>query len=89
MLRSPEIIEVNQDPLGVPADLVWKQGPLEVFAGPLTGLARVAVLFNRLNVDSQYPTTNVTLLWEQLGIEPSAQCAVRCVEGWQLMGCGC
>lgn len=78
MLLSPEIIAVNQDPLGVPADLVWKQGPLEVYAAPLGGGSRVAVLFNRLNIDSQYPTTNITLLWAQLGIQPSTQCAVRC-----------
>lgn len=30
ILTAPEVIAVNQDPLGVPGDLVWKQGPLEV-----------------------------------------------------------
>ena len=30
ILKSPEVIAINQDPLGVPGDLVWKQGPQEV-----------------------------------------------------------
>jgi hypothetical protein len=30
ILKSPEVIAVNQDPLGIAGDLVWKQGPAEV-----------------------------------------------------------
>ena len=30
ILKSPEVIAINQDPLGVAGDLVWKQGPQEV-----------------------------------------------------------
>lgn len=30
LLKSREIIAINQDPLGVPGDRVWKQGPYEV-----------------------------------------------------------
>ena len=30
ILTSAEVIAVNQDPLGIAGDLVWKQGPLEV-----------------------------------------------------------
>ena len=30
ILTAPEVILVNQDPLGVAGDLVWKQGPAEV-----------------------------------------------------------
>lgn len=29
ILQSPEVIAINQDPLGVAGDLVWKQGPAE------------------------------------------------------------
>lgn len=32
ILTAPEVIAVNQDPLGVAGDLVWKQGPSEVRA---------------------------------------------------------
>ncbi len=81
ILLSPDIIDINQDPLGIPAELVWKQGPLEVYAGPLAHNARVAVLFNRLNTDSQYPTSNITVLWEQVGVEAGSVCRVRYVEG--------
>ena len=30
MLQSDELIAINQDPLGVPGDLIWKQGSDEV-----------------------------------------------------------
>ena len=30
ILTAPEVIAVNQDPLGVAGDLIWKQGPIEV-----------------------------------------------------------
>ena len=30
ILRARELIAVNQDPLGVAGDLIWKEGPLEV-----------------------------------------------------------
>ena len=30
ILTAREILAVNQDPLGVAGDLVWKQGPYEV-----------------------------------------------------------
>ncbi|EFN51877.1 hypothetical protein CHLNCDRAFT_8622, partial [Chlorella variabilis] len=47
ILKNRDIIAVNQDPLGVAAERVWKQGSAEVFAGPLQGGDRVVVLFNR------------------------------------------
>jgi hypothetical protein len=36
VLLADELIAVNQDPLGVPGDLIWKQGSDEVMspAGP-------------------------------------------------------
>ena len=30
LLKSREVIAINQDPLGVAGDRVWKQGPHEV-----------------------------------------------------------
>lgn len=30
ILKARELIAVNQDPLGVAGDLIWKEGPLEV-----------------------------------------------------------
>jgi hypothetical protein len=50
-----------QDPLGVPAELVWKQGPLETYAGPLQGGDRVVVLFNNHMNGSQFAADNLTV----------------------------
>lgn len=33
ILTASEVIAVNQDPLGVAGDLIWKEGPLEVSTG--------------------------------------------------------
>ena len=64
--RPPqEIIAVNQDPLGVPGDLVWQQGTRKIFAGPLAGGARAVVLANFQTTQSQYPLSNLTVFWEQ------------------------
>lgn len=30
LVAAPEVLAVNQDSLGVPGDLVWKEGPAEV-----------------------------------------------------------
>ena len=30
ILTAEEVIAVNQDPLGVAGDLIWKEGPIEV-----------------------------------------------------------
>ena len=30
LLKSREVIAINQDPLGIAGDRVWKQGPYEV-----------------------------------------------------------
>ena len=34
ILTASEVIAVNQDPLGVAGDLVWKEGPIEVSCNP-------------------------------------------------------
>ena len=30
LVSAPEVLAVHQDSLGVPGDLVWKEGPAEV-----------------------------------------------------------
>ena len=35
ILLAKEVIAVNQDPLGVAGDLIWKQGPNEVEPEPI------------------------------------------------------
>ena len=47
ILMNKEVIAVDQDPLGVAASRVWKDGDAEVWARPLKGGGRAVVLFNR------------------------------------------
>jgi alpha-galactosidase len=47
ILTNPEVIAVNQDPLGVQARKVVVSAAWEVWAGPLSGRAVTALLFNR------------------------------------------
>ena len=35
ILTASEVIAVNQDPLGVAGDLIWKEGPIEVICSCL------------------------------------------------------
>ena len=42
ILTAEEVIAVNQDPLGVAGDLIWKEGPIEVAPLLTLGLACVA-----------------------------------------------
>jgi len=47
VITASEVIAVSQDPLGVAADVVASAGPEVVYAGPLSGAARVVVFWNR------------------------------------------
>ena len=50
---------------------------MQVYAGPLKGGSRAVVLFNRHSITTQYPISNVTVTWEQLGYPSDAQATVR------------
>lgn len=77
ILLAEEVIAVNQDKLGVAGDLVKKEGPAEVYAGPLEGGARAVVFFNRHATGDQYPIVNITVEWETLGLEAGREYTVR------------
>eukprot|EP00884_Botryococcus_braunii_P004825 jgi/Botrbrau1/14343/Bobra.0222s0013.1 len=77
ILLRQEVIDIQQDPLGVAADRIWKEGPLEIFAGPLAGGDRVVALFNRHTIGVQYPISNITVTWKQLGYPPEENARVR------------
>jgi len=68
---------VNQDPLGVAGDLIWKLGPNEVWAGPLADGSRVVVLFNRHVINTQYPMQNITVNWTMIGYPNDTEATVR------------
>ncbi len=64
LLGNEEIIAVNQDRLGVQGARVWKNGDLEVWAGPLENNAVAAVLFNRGT-----ETSNISLDFKVSGVK--------------------
>lgn len=69
-----QVININQDPLGVAGDLIWKQGPREVWAGPLQGGDRAVVLFNRHTAG---PPAEVSVDWQWLGYPQGTRARVR------------
>ncbi|KAL4458745.1 hypothetical protein ABPG75_013610 [Micractinium tetrahymenae] len=86
LLLNKEIIAINQDELGVPGDLIWQQGTRRIFAAPLTGGARAVVMANFQTTQTQYPMSNVTVYWEQLGLRRDQAAGVRDIYGGQDLG---
>lgn len=86
LLLKKEIVAINQDDLGVPGDLIWQQGTRRIFAAPLAGGERAVVLANFQTTQSQYPMTNITVYWEQLGLRAGQRAAVRDVYAEQDLG---
>jgi len=108
LLKSREVVAINQDPLGVAGDLVWKQGPKEVRAGPpagshgrarrsacargrpcaqvwaapLAGGGRAVALFNKhVASDDNFPATEMTVYWGQVGLPGDAEVRPRPAPG--------
>jgi alpha-galactosidase len=46
-LTNPEVVAVDQDPLGIEGHRVWQEGPLEVWMKPLSDGSKAVGLFNR------------------------------------------
>ena len=70
MLTNPDVIAVNQDPLGAQGQRVWEEGPLEIWMKPLADGAKAVGLFNR-----EQSTIKITVKFSQIGIGDRA--AVR------------
>lgn len=69
---------MHQDDLMVAGDLVWRQGTRRVYAGPLASGDRAVMLCNFATpLGNQYPASNVTVFWGQVGLQPGQRCAVR------------
>lgn len=67
ILLNREVIDVNQDPLGVQGVVVHEEGSVRAFARPLTHDGWRAVVFFNSDV-SQTGTGRVS--WEELGLAP-------------------
>jgi len=72
ILTNREVIAVDQDPLGIEADRVAKQGDYEVWARPLKGGGRAVVLLNRSA--ASHP---VTVTWQELNLPASLRLKLR------------
>jgi len=70
ILTNPEVIAVDQDPLGVEGHRVWEQGPLEIWMKPLADGSKAVGLFNR-----EQSTIKITVKFSQIGI--GGRAAVR------------
>lgn len=72
ILMNREVIAVDQDPLGVQASRVAKDGDAEVWARPLKGGGRAVVLLNRGTAPRE-----ISVNWEQLRYPATLKAAVR------------
>jgi alpha-galactosidase len=79
LLTNPEVIAINQDPLGQAARRVAQEGELEVWARPLADGGMAAGLFNRGE-----ETAAVTARWADL--ELAGPVTVR--DSWAKKGLG-
>ena len=67
LLTNPEVISVDQDPLGIQGHRVKQEGPLEVWAKPLKDGSTAVGLFNR-----GWGTMFVSVDFRDLGLSNSA-----------------
>ncbi|XP_072959698.1 alpha-galactosidase 1-like [Typha angustifolia] len=73
ILTNDEVIAINQDPIGIQAKKVKKDGDLEVWAGPLSEERTVVLLLNRAATKS----STITAHWEEIGIPPNTTVEAR------------
>lgn len=67
ILTNPDVIAVDQDPLGVEGHRVWEEGPLEIWMKPLADGSKAVGMFNR-----EQSTIKITVKFSQIGISGSA-----------------
>jgi alpha-galactosidase len=70
ILMNKEVVAIDQDPLGKQGDRVYAQGPIEIWAKPLSGGRRAVAIFN---FDS-YPmgTDGISMHLKEMGFGASA-----------------
>ncbi|ERN03361.1 hypothetical protein AMTR_s00003p00246680 [Amborella trichopoda] len=72
ILGNKEVIDVNQDPLGIQGRKIRSRADQEVWAVPLSGRRIGIVLWNR-----SWSRAPFTVSWRELGLAPSAPMLVR------------
>jgi alpha-galactosidase len=63
ILTNPDVIAVDQDPLGAEGHRVWEEGPLEIWMKPLADGSKAVGLFNR-----EQSTIKITVKFSQIGV---------------------
>ncbi|MEW6201805.1 MAG: NPCBM/NEW2 domain-containing protein [bacterium] len=63
LLTNEEVLEVDQDPLGIQGSLVMKDGMFEVWARPLWDGTKAVALFNKF-----IERAEITVKWSDIGI---------------------
>eukprot|EP01122_Echinamoeba_exundans_P008671 TRINITY_DN2914_c0_g1_i2.p1 TRINITY_DN2914_c0_g1~~TRINITY_DN2914_c0_g1_i2.p1 ORF type:complete len:330 (-),score=90.65 TRINITY_DN2914_c0_g1_i2:34-1023(-) len=81
ILTHPELIAINQDPLGVQARKVSIQNDLEVWAGPLADGDWAVLLLNR-----SPSSASITADWDSFGFSLTTTMSVRDVWNRQELG---
>ncbi|KAL8519769.1 hypothetical protein ACS0TY_010636 [Phlomoides rotata] len=72
IIANKEVIQVNQDKLGVQAKKVRMEGDWEVWAGPLSYYRIAVLLLNRGSLP-----TPITAHWDDIGITPTTTVVAR------------
>ena len=72
ILTSPELIAVDQDPLGIPGDLVKQWVGSEIWARPLADGSFAVALFDRADEDRE-----IAVWWDDVGIDKKTRVRVR------------
>jgi len=74
ILTAPEVIAVNQDPLGVQGHKVVSNANItEIWSGPLSDGSVTAILLNRNSTTTQ----SITAKWEDIGLSVGDEAIVR------------
>ena len=81
ILSNKEVIDINQDPLGIAGHRVAQKSDTEVWAGPLSDGGVAVVLFNA----GPSPAT-ITADWSDIFLHPNQEVSVR--DLWKLEDLG-
>jgi len=74
ILTAPEVIAVNQDPLGVQGHMVVSNENItQIWAGPLVDGSVAAILLNRNSSNSE----SITVNWKDIGLTAGDEAIVR------------
>jgi alpha-galactosidase len=68
ILTNPEVVALDQDPLGVQGHRVWQEGPIDVWVKPLADGGRAVGLFNKGE-----SVNEVTVQLRELGVADGAR----------------